>query len=116
MRRREEEKEKKNLRAIEPWRVDELGVALEGRDPRLLGGHDERAARRGLGAGDADGIGERALRPEEGRLEHGRGRGGGGGGERHGGRRRRRGALSSGGVADGVIGSEQDGHGGRVGI
>ena len=83
---KEEETERCDLRAIEPRRVDELGVALEGGDPRLLGGgrgDDERAARRGPG-GDGGGIGERAPGPEERGLEHGRGGGGGGGRERHG--------------------------------
>jgi hypothetical protein len=69
-----------SLRAVQPWRVDDLEVALHGGDPRLLGLDDERAARRGL-AGDGGGIGERAPDPEERGLEHGRG--GGGGRERH---------------------------------
>jgi hypothetical protein len=75
----------KDLRSVEPGQVDKLGVALEGRDPQLLGGDrgdgEERAAWRGLGRG---GIGERAPSTEEWGIEHGSGRGGGGGRERHG--------------------------------
>jgi hypothetical protein len=69
-----------SLRAVQPWRVDDLDVDLHGGDPRLLGLDDERAARRGL-AGDGCGIGERTPGTEERGLEHGRG--GGGGRERH---------------------------------
>jgi hypothetical protein len=73
-----------NLRAVEPRRVDDLEVALHGRDPGLLGLDDERAARSGL-SGDGGGTGEGAPGTEERGLEHGRRRRGGGGGrERHG--------------------------------
>jgi hypothetical protein len=61
-----------NLRAIEPWRGDDLEVTLQSGDPRHLDLDNELAAWHGL----TSGIGKRAPSPEEQGLEHTRGGGG----------------------------------------